>query len=374
MACSIPILASDSFTGRTVNHYNHIASPSQPRTGSLLLVSVQERPGSRTRVGGSLAGKPIAIALIVVLAAEISLRGLSPFLPAPNEWHTPYAQAKISQLDQMRRLGARADIVFAGNSMVAQGVSPSVFTVADPLHRTSYNAGLDGAFPPVLERWLTEEVVPRAKPRMVVYGLSSLDFAEGQGFKALKFYNQGRRFRRGLLGRLDRVAARYSKLIYFRPMLANPETYGQVVHELLGDLDSNDSTPSVGPAGEFMPIERNSGQIQQQQNLVRRLLADFAVGQKETEALERTVKHLKTRGVGVVLVHMPVAERYADLHRGGADQYHQFQRHLRRTADRLGVSLLDMSGGFAESHFEDYTHLSPEGANLLSRRLAIALP
>jgi hypothetical protein len=65
--------------------------------------------------------------------------------------------------------------------MAWQAFHLAAFSAADPEHRTSRNAGLNGAVPGVTSRWILEEIVFHLDSQHVVWGLSSLDIAPEYG-------------------------------------------------------------------------------------------------------------------------------------------------------------------------------------------------
>ena len=157
---------------------------------------------------GILAG----IVLVVVLA-ELAARVVLTSTPEAIRWYDEAAQLKIEQMDEVER----TDVVFAGTSMAWQAFVPSVYDEATGT--TSYNAGLNGGTPDVMERWLLEEVVHRLHPTTVVWGLSSLDLAPNYGDRQREVYDNALATRTGLHADAEQAAAGWSDLIANRTAL-----------------------------------------------------------------------------------------------------------------------------------------------------------
>jgi hypothetical protein len=183
---------------------------------------------SRSRLLASIAS-----AIAVVLLAELEVRAFQGSLPEPVEWYDARAQVKIEQMERLRRKERRVDFVFAGTSMVLRGINPKVFDEASPERSASYNAGLLAGLPPIMERWVLEEVEPRLKPRVVVYGVSSIDFHARRYKRPLQSYERAPATRKGLMASLQRLCARKLNLVRFRPILRDPQVWKNPKQKLI---------------------------------------------------------------------------------------------------------------------------------------------
>jgi len=275
-------------------------------------------------------------------------------------WYDASTQLRIEQMEER----GSADVVFAGTSMAWQGLVPSVWHSLDPAGRDAFNVGLAGGVPQVMEPWLLDEVQPRLQPQLVVWGLSSLDFATSYGDDNLRLYEDALEARRGALARLEQISSRYSALVRYRSVLRDPNEWGE-------GRGFAEARRILGQDGERRDFEVDRSAARRRQIEAR--VTDFALDPADIEAIHRTVETLRSRGVEVAFVQMPVPARFAALHPNGARDVELAASAIRRLGDLLAVDVVDARGGYTDSDFVDFTHLDEASAAELTTRVVAAL-
>ena len=312
-------------------------------------------------------------ALAVLFVSELGARFVDASLPEPVEWYDARAQIKVEQMDRLTRRADRADFVFIGTSMVFRGIVPQVFDAAgEESNTSSYNAALLAGMPPVMKRWTLEEVVPRLRPRVVVYGLSSLDF-QGRRYEGpVRAYENAPATRRGLMAGLQRVASKHLKLVRRRAEIRDPRKLDEVRDALAregreqGAVEKHRVT--MNDRG-YQPKKWRAVNDEERDRLRQRVLRGYSISARGTRDVAGLVAGLRARKIDVVLVDMPVPRRLIPLHPGGWDDYRETRRHIRNLAARLDVPLVDMARAMDDSQFVDFTHLTEDGAEEFTRRL-----
>ncbi|MBI2705406.1 MAG: hypothetical protein HYX32_08980 [Actinobacteria bacterium] len=317
-----------------------------------------------------------AIAIVVLVLAELAARALSPFLPEPKLWADDATTVKVAQLEA--RAGTCTDLIVAGNSMGRDAFVPAVFSAADPARRTAWNASLDAASPPLLRRWLTEVVVPRARPATVVLTLASLDVnANSKAARSVRdSYDSAPLSRPGLWGKVEATVVGSSALLQRRTELRQPSLLWDALGRARSGqrpatLDASGLPGVLGADGEGLsrrPL-RYTGSPASKAFLTGQLLNDYQLDAGLLTAEADLVRALQGAGVSVVLLVLPVTDDYAALHPGGKEQFDAFLALARSTATATGVPFIDLARGTAADRFADTNHLNAAGADAFSRDL-----
>jgi hypothetical protein len=304
--------------------------------------------------------------LSAAVVAEGSARIAEVAGPPVLRWYDASTQLKVEQMDEL----GTVDVVFAGTSMAWQGFVPAAFSTSDPDGRSAYNAGLAGGVPAVMEPWMLEEVVPRLQPDLVVWGLSSMDFSTSYGDDNLERYRDALETRTGRLARVEQATSRVSALVRYRTVLRRPSAmFGSEKEDIESDFD--EAAAILGEGGERRDFAVDFGPERGAQ--VEARFRNYRIDETDIQAVARTVESLRSRGVDVVLVEMPVPDRYVELHPEGADDVARAHETIVALGDVLDLRVVDLRRGYSEEDFVDFTHLNAAAAADLTDRLAGAL-
>lgn len=295
--------------------------------------------------------------LAVVLAAEMALRMVGPGLPEPMVWYHEIAHAKTEQMEEHE---GPLDFVFTGTSQSYHAIDPEV--IDGRLGSRSYNAGIPAGVPPVQARWLFDAVIPNLEVDTVVWALSSVDMNAARPKQMEPVYDSAFATRGGVLAELDRWLFDRFALFRHRRTVADPQAWF-----------SEDDPLSVARSVLLSSGKRTPGTTnlsdRERQRVRRDVVGDFQVGGSMSEAIRETVEELRTRDIDVVFVWLPEAPRFVDL-LPDPTKHAQAKDEAFRLADDLGAPIVDVSDGFGDSDFIDFTHLDGDAADRLSARLS----
>jgi len=301
--------------------------------------------------------------LLVVAAGEIAARAIESTDPPLVTWYDAATQQRVPMMDERS-----ADVAFVGTSMPWQGFVPATFTEADG--RTAFNAGLAGAVPVVMEPWILNQVEPRLDPDVVVWGLSSFDFAPNYGDAQLESYRSAPETRTGVLAWMDRTGRRFSALIRMRSLMRQPsKLIGAGADETQADID--EAAMITGPDGERLDF--NEDKSDRRGSIVTARLKNFEPDPADLDAIRRTATDLNDRGVRLVLVQMPVPDIFIERHPNDRADYAKTGQAIRDLGAELAVDVVSFDGLFDDSSFVDYTHLDEPSTQQLTTWLVEAL-
>lgn len=304
--------------------------------------------------------------IVVLMLAEGGARVIEPTAGAPvMEWYDANAQVRVEMMSHRK-----SDVVFVGTSMAWQAFVPEHFDAHASGQLTSFNAGLVGAVPVVTAPWLLDVVVPALKPEVVVWGVSSLDLSSSYGDKPADAWNSASQSRSDVLGRVDRLLGTHSALLRIRSDVRRPDDYwGTGAEVRAAELSQAQSvTESEGQRLGF-DVDKS----EQRMAIERARLRNFWIDVNDVAAMELAIRDLQDQGVRVVLVELPVAPSFVGLHPQGAQDHDKVGALLGLLADGLGVEYLDLSTGYVEDDFVDFTHLTGEAAIRFTEECARAL-
>lgn len=322
----------------------------------------------------------VGVLTATVLMAEGAARALGPYLPAPAWWPDRTTAVKVAQMERL----SCADVVVAGNSMARDAFDPARFTSSDPTGRSAYNAALDAAGPTHLGRWLSEEVVPRLDPTLVVLAVSSADLNSGSraAASARQSYESSIRGRPDSLGRIQAFVMEHVALMRHRDALRRPEEFSGAVERMLAgdriDRRSREQIPGLlGPRGQGLSRQQltHDGDPNVERFVREQLLAEYHIGADQLDTTAATIADLRQHGVEVALVVLPVTDDYASLHPDGARDLREALDHLRDLASSAEVPMLDLHDLLdSDDTFADTHHVNAAGAAAVTDELARALP
>ena len=299
----------------------------------------------------------VAALLAVLLVAEVGFRALDGRFAEPVTWYHEIAQAKVEHLEG---IDEPLDLVFTGTSQSYHGIDPRV--VDAHLGTRSYNAGIPAGIPPVQRRWLFDAVLPEVEVDTVVWAMSSVDLNDARPQSVIDLYDTALETRRGVLADADRWLSERSALFRHRRSFADPQAW-------VDDDDPVDRARRVlHSSGKRRPGSPNLSD-RERQRIRRDVVGDFRVGGRMVDLVAETVRELQARDIDVVLVWLPEAPRFAELLPDRSMQ-REAKREADRLARRLGVALVDVSRGYRNRDFIDFTHLDGDAADRLSAELA----
>ena len=299
----------------------------------------------------------LATVLAVLLVAEVAVRVLTTGRPEPVTWYHEIAQAKTEHLAELE---GPLDYVFAGTSQTYHGIDPEV--VDERLGTTSYNAGIPAAVPDVQRRWLLGTVLPAVEVDTVVWALSSVDLNAARPQRMAPVYDSAFATRGGVLAAADRWLADRSELFRYRRTLADPQQW-------FSDDDPLDRARRVLlSSGKRKPAGEDTSDAERHR-IRRDVIGDYEPGGHMAATIRETVADLRRQGTDVVFAWLPEAPRYIEL-LPDERLHDEAEEGMRRLAADLGVPLLDLSEGYGDHDFVDFTHLDGDAAHRLSIALA----
>lgn len=317
--------------------------------------------------------------LLVVVMAELFAWMVEPALPLRVEHSTRDYDAKIDQMDLLSAAGG-VDVVFAGTSQVMFSVDPDTITQASGTNWTVYNAAVPGATPVMNRHWILQEVVPRLRPKTVLYGLGPLDlFRAPTSVPLEERYFSSRAVRDDVFGRLDRWLADRFTLVRHRETFRSPETLVSSVRDRLADRRSPSAISAVRKF-RGMDDRGHADQFDGKRFTTRLFpigpsdLIGYHVSPDVVLDIEAIIQGLRSEGVDVILMSMPMADEIVSWLPNGRADADAAARALQGVAARAGVPLLDLASGMSDEFwFADPLHLNRVGASAINAALSAAL-
>lgn len=322
-------------------------------------------PGSPSRASSRWLAIGLA-ALAVLSVVELAFRVAEPHLPRPEEWASVLMRDKINQMDERRSAGLTGGVVITGSSQ-AWMIDPLVLEEWGVSDRT-YNASLNGATLAAQTRWLTEEVAPRLEPDTVVLGMSIID-RSAVVTSLVPSYEEARATTRSRLGSLDRWMSRRFAFFRLRPLFADlAASYQSVTGE--GRMRE---PILLGKNGNIVAaVDSTLGKLERPGGSIANWRPDDEAHFESD--LRKLAVELKSTGVRLLVVLLPVAEVSIDALPGGRTTY---EAENRKTVDavkrlatelessdegRASIEVIDLTQTFAaDSSFRDPVHLSTMG-------------
>ena len=322
----------------------------------------------------------VAMAVTLLFAVgglELWMRGASTKLVEPLVAHDLLTQRKLDQMAALAASGS-LDTVFVGPSTVFFGIDPAVVDEAVGAGHRSYNAALNRGLPVLNEVWVREVVLPLLRPRLLVLGLSAVDFNDNETFGPTRLhdYRQAQLDREPLRLKMHRWG-RHLLLLRYLPFFASPR-------RLLGALRILVSSRPVlryTAAVTGLVDERGTGcecaarSYRNGPGLLEKLrtevFVDYADRGRQREVNRQIIAEAHARGVRVAVVVMPFyREALTEL-------MPVTGRDLAAVDDRTAELARAEGAAFAHpdvvrgpEHFADVVHLNGIGRALFSAALA----
>jgi hypothetical protein len=308
-------------------------------------------------------GVPLAVALVVLLLAEVAVRLGHSRLTTPSAWPAPELQKKFDQIQARAASGQSTDVVLVGDSMMDAAGDPGGLAAAGS-HLSVYNASVAGETLPTIAEWTTKVVVPRLHPKVVVVGFSSNELnpavlAPAQGLGAYR-HSRAARAAEGIGGVIDGVDAflRDHSLLYrYRTSLRHP----------LAKAPAAVFDPKLSSGGQDLAFARQhylqSGGITGARLVIGGVIASlkgFAIGPENVAILQDMLTSLRRQGIQVLLMAMPVTADLVSFHPAGIADYQRALTSFAAIAQGSGAQL-GVPGVWPISEFADPVHLNGAG-------------
>jgi hypothetical protein len=324
--------------------------------------SVTTSPLQRT-VPIGLAG-----AVLAGVTAEIGARLAERRLPDYPWWHDRLTTGKWHQL---RALDRPVDVLLAGSSQMLTALDPLAL-VTPP--RRCYNAALYRGVPTVMAEWLELVVLPRTRPKVVVWGVSILDL------------NDNGTFHSGVYERFAASAAQPARRPgRLKPHLALARRAALLRHPkaLLRALrmpDPHEDKPLsdlLGPMGKGLEYVRfDSYRLSPQKAAFVRdeITTEFAMGGRQVDALRAGAAAVRRSGADLVLMEMPATDEFYEMYPRQHEDLRVARVLLAALAEELGAPFVAVDDDLPEQWFTDCVHLNGVGMKAwtqdAARRLA----
>ncbi len=301
--------------------------------------------------------------LVTLVASEVAVRAVESRLPEPRRYISGIAQNFVTEMNLLRARGVTSRVTFIGTSMTQRDIdSNRLETLLGWPDTSIHNVSLPGSQTPVLQRWILQEVVPRIHPKVVVWGISSLEFNSGRTEHSIDAYESSRATESGFFGAadraLERIALSKNRDALRDPYLLKSAASGKASRFTQARPLSNRAT------WQLTYPKRSPQQLLKFQATHRKYVHDvqlhrFKTGPRELRAFETTIKRLRQLGIHVVVVVMPVPSSYLNAHPNGARDYEQWRNAAVATANGAGADVVDhLDRSMADDQFRDAEHLS----------------
>lgn len=301
--------------------------------------------------------------VVVLVGAELSARAVLRSTEVPIlEWQDFSTQYKASQMDDR----SDVDVVIAGTSMAQQALVPEVID-AGVGGTTTYNAALNGGVPTVMEPWLEDQVQPRIGGDTIVWALSSLDLSAAYGSAIEDAYATAKQTRSGTLAATDRWVSSWSDLVRGRTLMRDPSSlFGDEADET--KLDAAEAVAQVGPDGERRVFDVDLTEARRRETASR--VTPFLVDREDLAAIARVALRARDGGQRLVLVELPLPDRFKALYPRGDAQHTVVAETLDALGAELDLPVFHPAGAYPDDDFVDFTHLDAEAAGRFSAEVA----
>lgn len=297
----------------------------------------------------------VAVTLLLLCALEIVASRVESGLPPATMWYTPRAELVHEYLNSEAFLSESPQVVLMGSSMMGLGGLSE--TLGEQWGTEVANVSLPGADMTVSTRFLTEEVLTRSSPKMVVLGVASFDFNANHGNPSGLRYESQLATRPGVTAGIERGVGQRLALVRNRMFWGDPVG-------LIRELRSTDAEPptydidwhQAGPP-------RYAGQFAEHASLLEvGVLKDFVIDDTEIVRLGGLIETLQADNIRVVIVALPVTTEYVAAHPRGREDFEAATELIRQEAKRRGAEYLDLSRSMPRRSFYDNVHLNRDGA------------
>jgi hypothetical protein len=326
-------------------------------------------------------------AVIVIVLAELLLRvpGINSAIGRPDLYYWAGVDERLEAIEQTEAEAGPIDVLFIGSSVVRTNIRPFVFdeAAADAgVEIVSFNGGLSGLRIDAVRLYAEEFWLDRLAPRVVMQFVRYNELLDPEPVETYRRFDQGRyeplwvsdtpsaRFRALLLDR-SRLA-QYSGLL--TDALADPtEAFEDEIGFAIDSRGWNATQRAlVDLLDQLDPSEIPGGDVA---TGGYRNPIDATLFVEGLSMLAETIEAVRAAGAAYVLVNMPEHGDKFLLAPDGEERYAAFVEILRAFATEQGVAFIDVTDGDASTYatvepFSDFHHMTPNGAEALTKELA----
>jgi hypothetical protein len=321
------------------------------------------------------------IVFAIIGGAEAALRvaSLRMLLPPRSHFYHPAIARRLDALEMLLDRRTRVDVLFIGSSIVLSNVDPLFFDEIAGWHGrqiVSFNAGLAGLWPRGVELYARHLWLPTARPRVVVQGIRYAELAATTDAKNETQIWTGRvepAWRRtDLRTRVYTMPVSHIYLLQYQGVLT------RILQQFRTGWippPNPEETDLAYTSRGYRPRDkpRNSSIDTWEVDLPNEGTCNDRPCRIGLDALRRTIRAARMTGSAYILVNVPEhSSRWKT--QDGARRYAHYVNTMRIFAAEEGVDFVDPTDGdpyrFEHAAYNDFAHLTADGARLFTRMLA----
>ena len=312
----------------------------------------------------------LAVALVMLVGAELAARAVMTQLPEPLVWPRYEVQRKVERMDVLGRSGC-VDVAIFGSSVANAAIDAG--QLSELSGQRVYNAGLGGSAPDAWPTWAAEVVIPAICPREALIGVTLRDLNDID--VDASFLDSYRRS----IGRLDRVGelggwAQAKKTAWDNSgLFALQRSFRRPADALAFASSGAGPWRVINDQYGTLTRFRNAGYDNSaaRRNYDRNVVfAEYSPSAARIEALIELASTLDRNGASVSLVLLPFTDETVDYLDDGTDDVAAFVAAMTELASREQLPLIDLLDVIDDrSVFADDYHPNGEGASLVTSAL-----
>lgn len=304
--------------------------------------------------------------------AEGAARAVEPHLAPVGEWpRADYAGHE----EGLAHRAAELDLLVLGSSVVGRDISPDrLRDLGGPA--VGYNYWLAGSPLRSIDLLTSEVLLRRVSPPVVLLGLTMREFTDGPSARNhLDALRQSAGFlagsgRLGWIDRLDEGLQRASVLARHRADFRDPV-------QLVRNIEAEPLVPERLGADGYL-LDRGNDRLADEPAAhvaqEEAVMAGYEVNPADVDALRHLLGELAGRGIRVLVVNLPVTQRFIAMADDGRADYDDYLGQVRAATEESGAAWLDaMERPWPDHLFADVNHLNDQGAAQLEPLVLDAL-
>jgi hypothetical protein len=339
--------------------YTHLDQAAAADLTTRLTTALTTTPAAEPTVESLLATANHAIGVVDRLYQPL-LAGGDVERP-PEYWISVNHQGRYGDLANAEQDGG-FDIVTVGSSLVVNGFDP--IQLAEAEGRRVFNAALPRLTPEELSLWL-DTVIRLAHPDLVIYGTESRDVRmlgtdPGSCGGDVEDWVLSQELRNGAFSTVDAYEGlSWEHLMFGMPVhFAASDNYRAKVNEYGGKEDWAEVPDDELAAS----LARSDWE------------GPFPLCASRLEAQAANVAKLRSMGIQVVVVFMPVAELRVGQFDGGHQELEGVVAQMEAAVRAAGATaVLDFTDLLEASQFSDHIHANEEGRRIITAELIARL-